>query len=137
MQSVTATVPDTRVEKTDWRRLVGRILSALVVLFMAFDGVGKLVVEKHVAQSMAELGWPPGQTVGLGVLILVCTALYANRRTAFVGALLLTAFLGGATAEKVRMEEASFLFSVGIGVLAWLGLYLQDERLRALVWRRR
>jgi hypothetical protein len=55
-------------EKVSAEVLVGRGVSALVVLFMVFDGVGKLVVERHVVTAMAELGWPASQTVGLGVL---------------------------------------------------------------------
>src|SRR5580704_9631504 len=88
MQSMAETV---RTEaKVDAKILVGRGISTLVVLFMAFDGVGKLVVERHVVTAMAELGWPASQTVGLGILILACTALYAIPRTSFVGAILLT-----------------------------------------------
>jgi len=137
MQSMAETVR--AEEKVDAKVFVGRGLSALVVLFMAFDGVGKLVVERHVVTAMAELGWPASQTVGLGLLILACTALYAIPRTSFVGTILLTGFLGGATAAKGRLgvEDGGFLFSVATGVLAWAGLALRDERVRALVTSRR
>lgn len=135
MQSVAHTAP--AAHTTDKMALAGRGVSALVVLFMIFDGVSKLVVEKHVVKSMAELGWPSEQTVPLGILVLVCTALYVIPRTSMVGAILLTGFLGGATAAKVRIEEASAFFSVLMGVLAWLGLFLRDERLRAVVLPRR
>ena len=69
----------------------------------------------------------------LGVLVLLCTALYAIPRTSVLGAILLTAFLGGATAAKVRLGDLTSLNSVVIGVLAWGGLYLRDERIRALL----
>jgi hypothetical protein len=135
MQSLAQTIPV--AEKADKTVLVGRGISGLVVLFMLFDGVSKLVAEQHVVKAMTELGWPPEQTVGLGILIIACTAIYVVPRTSIVGAILLTGFLGGATAAKVRIEEASALFSIAMGVLVWLGLYLRDERLRDLLHVRR
>jgi hypothetical protein len=115
---------------TKW---TGRILSALVVAFMLFDAAGKLARESHVVAAQAELGFPDGQIRLLGAIVLACTILYAIPRTAIFGAILLTAFLGGATAAKVRLEDASLWFSVVMGVLAWTGLYLRDGRLRAIV----
>jgi hypothetical protein len=126
-----ATSPATAaVDKKVW---AGRAVSALVILFMAFDGVAKLVHESHVLQASAELGWPEGQTTGLGLLVLACTTVYAVPPTSVLGAILLTGFLGGATAAKVRIEDPSLLFSVVMGILTWGGLWLRDERLRALV----
>jgi hypothetical protein len=120
---------------TDGQRLAGRILTGLVVLFMVFDGAMKVLVESHVVTAMAELGWPADQSVGLGVLILACTAVYAVPRTAVLGGVLLTGFLGGATAAQVRIGHPWF-FSVGMGVLVWLALYLRDARVRALApWK--
>jgi hypothetical protein len=135
MQSIAQRVP--LAAKAHTSVLAGRGVSGLVVLFMLFDGVSKIVVEQHVVKAMTELGWPPEQTVGLGILVIACTALYAIPRTSIVGAILLTGFLGGATAAKVRIEEASALFSVAMGVLVWLGLFLRDERLRPLLHVRR
>lgn len=117
----------------DRRELAGKGVRALVILFMAFDGVNKVIVERHVVTAMTELGWPLPLCVPLGLVILACTALYAVRRTAFLGAILLTAFLGGATATHVRLEQVSFLFSILMGVLVWVGLYLGDDRVRDLV----
>jgi hypothetical protein len=135
MQSIAQTVP--LVAKADTRVWVGRGVSGLVVLFLLFDGVSKVVVEQHVVTAMTELGWPPEQTVGLGMVVLACTAIYVLPRTSVLGAVLLTAFLGGATAAKVRIEEASAFFSIVMGVLVWLGLLLRDARLQALLpWRR-
>ena len=135
MQSIAQTVPlAAKADKSVW---VGRGVSGLVVLFMLFDGASKVVVEQHVVKAMTELGWPPEQTVGLGILVLACTAAYMIPRTSILGAILLTGFLGGATAAKVRIEEASAFFSVVMGVLAWAGLFLRDERLRALLPLRR
>ena len=135
MQSIAQTVP--LVAKADKSVLIGRGISGLVVLFMLFDGVSKVVVEQHVVKAMTELGWPLEQTVGLGILVIACTAIYIIPRTSVAGAILLTGFLGGATAAKVRIEEASAFFSIAMGVLVWLGLFLRDERLRALLPVRR
>jgi hypothetical protein len=133
MQTIAQTVPVAEKAKVGIKVWVGHGLSGLVVLFMLFDGIGKLAAEEHVMKAMGELGWPPGQTVGLGILVLACTAVYVIPRTSILGAILLTAFLGGATAAKVRVEDASLFFSVVMGILAWAGLYLRNDRLRALV----
>ena len=114
-------------------RWTGRVLSGLVIAFMLFDAAGKLARESHVVAAQAELGFPDGQVRLIGAIVLACTILYAIPRTAVLGAILLTAFLGGATAAKVRLEEASLWASVVMGVLAWAGLYLRDVRLRAMV----
>jgi hypothetical protein len=135
MQSIAQTF--SLAAKVDKSVLVGRGVSGLVVLFLLFDGISKVVVEQHVAKAMTELGWPPELTVGLGILVIACTAIYVIPRTSIVGAILLTGFLGGATAAKVRIEETSALFSVAMGVLVWLGLFLRDVRLRALLLTRR
>jgi hypothetical protein len=133
MQATAQTVRVAKKAYVDTKVWVGRGLSGLIVLFMLFDGVGKLAAEEHVTKAMAELGWPPGQTVGLGILVLACTAVYVIPRTSVLGAILLTGFLGGATAAKLRIDDASLFFSVVVGVLVWAGLYLRNGRLRALV----
>jgi len=111
----------------------GRSLSALVVVFMLFDGLTKLLKVPQVMKAHAELGWPQGQASSLGVLVLICTAVYVFPRTSILGAILLTAFLGGATAAKARIEDPTLIFSVVVGMLVWGGLFLRDARLRALV----
>ena len=133
MQTIAHTVPVAEKAKVGTKVWIGRGLSGLVVLFMLFDAFGKIAAEEHVMKAMAELGWPQGQTVGLGILVLTCTAIYVVPRTSILGAILLTGFLGGATAAKVRIEDASLFFSVVVGVLAWAGLYLRNDRLRGLV----
>lgn len=135
MQSIAATVPVS--PRFDKKVLVGRGLSVLVTLFMTFDGLAKVIVEQHVVRAQAELGFPGELSAPLGLVVLACTALYAIPRTTFLGAILLTAWLGGATAAKVRLEDLSLLFSVVMGVLVWAGLYLRDGRLRELVALRR
>ena len=118
----------------------GRILSGLVVLFLLFDGAIKLVPLDVVVTTSQELGIPVHLARTLGVLTLVCTLLYAWPRTAVLGAVLLTGYLGGAIYVHVRAGSPLFshtLFGVYLGVLMWGGLYLRDERLRALIPFRR
>jgi hypothetical protein len=117
---------------------IGRSISAICVLFLVFDGVTKVIREGHVVQAMASGGYPAGVTVPLGITLLACTALYVIPRTAVLGAVLLTGWLGGATNSMVRMNAPGhpFLFPVLFGVLVWLGLYLREERLRRLLLRR-
>jgi DoxX-like family len=84
----------------------------------------------------AKIPWARSRSVCIGVVLLVCTVLYAIPRTAVVGAILLTGFMGGAIASKVRIEDplfSSVLFGVYFGVILWAGLYLRDGQLRALV----
>jgi hypothetical protein len=116
----------------------GRILSGLVVLFMLFDGGIKLVPIDAVTESATQLGLPAtaGFARGLGILGLICTALYVYPRTAVLGAILLTAYMGGTVATHLRAGSPVFstmLFGVYLAVMAWGGLYLRDARIRALI----
>lgn len=111
----------------------GRGISGLVILFLLFDGAGKAAKERHSVEGTVELGYSEGLLPWIGLTLLVCTVLYAIPRTAFFGTILLTGYLGGATATQVRVEDAWFLFPFALGVLAWVGLYLRDERMRLLV----
>ena len=116
--------------------LVGWAISGLMIAFMLFDSVAKLVLEPHVIAATTGIGFPLHAIRPLGAVALVCTLLYAVPRTAALGALLLTAYLGGAVASKVRIDDplfSSVLFGVYFGVLVWGGLWLRDERLRALL----
>jgi hypothetical protein len=118
--------------------IAGWIVSGLVILFLVMDALMKLVPLQVVSDTMKTLGWPtdPALTRLLGVLTLVPTLLYAWRRTALIGAILLTAYLGGAVATHVRIGSPLFshvLFGVYLGLMLWGGLYLRDLRLRALV----
>ncbi len=121
--------------RTTWG---GRILSGLVIAFMLFDGGIKLVPLGIVTDTMRDLGYPPtdGLARGLGILLLGCTALYAWPRTAVLGAILLTGYLGGAIATQLRVGNPVFshlLFGVYLGLMMWGGLWLRDGRLRALI----
>ena len=113
----------------------GRIVSGLVVLFMIFDGVTKVMKARQVIEASVRIGFPESTIVGIGVALLVCTALYVIPRTSVLGAILLTAYLGGATAANVRVGSPAFntSFPIIFGVLVWLGLFLRESRLRALI----
>jgi hypothetical protein len=131
MQADTQTAPVSK--KALW---AGRIISALPVLFLLMDGVMKLVKAAPVVEATVKLGYPATTIVPLGIVLLSCTVLYVIPRTSVLGAILLTGYLGGAVATHVRVGDPLFthvLFPAYLGVMIWLGLYLRDNRLRALV----
>ena len=111
----------------------GRILTALPVLLLLFSAVLKLLKTVEVVEGFARYGYPEHLIVGLGVLELTCTLIYAIPRTAILGAILMTAYLGGATATNVRVGDPSFVMTALLGVLAWGGLYVRDPRVRELI----
>ena len=114
----------------------GRILSGLVVLFLIADGIFKFIKPAPVVEAFAHVGLPLSLANVVGALLLVCTAIYAFPRTSVLGAILLTGYLGGAVATHLRVGDPLFshiLFPTYLGVLLWLGLYLRDDRLRALI----
>lgn len=129
---MTATFVNRAATSVSWP---GRALTALVVAFMAFDGIIHIARPAPVVEAFAQLGYPLRLSVGLGVLELACTLLYAIPRTAFIGALLLTAYLGGAIATQLRAGAGWFptIFPVLVAALLWSGLALRDPRIRALV----
>lgn len=111
---------------------IGRILPVPPVLMLLMSGVMKIVQNADVVKGFAD--WPHGIAVPLGIVEIGCTLVYLIPRTAILGAILLTGYLGGATATVVRMGTFGFIFmTVGFGVLLWGGLYLRDSRLRALI----
>jgi hypothetical protein len=116
----------------------GRVLSGIAVLFLFFDGAIKLVPIQPVTDSLRELGYPASDSFArfLGVITLICTALYAWPRTAVLGAVLLTAIMGGAIASHLRLGDPLFshtLFGVYLGLLFWVGLWLRDVRVRRIM----
>jgi hypothetical protein len=124
------------VERASKRVWTGRVLSGLAVLFLAFDAVMKLVMAPEAVKGTTELGYPAHVLFGLGVVQLVCLAVYLVPRTAIVGAVLWTGYLGGAIATHVRVDNPLFshvLFPTYVAALLWLGLYLRDARVRALI----
>lgn len=110
----------------------GRLLSTPPVLLLLMSGVMKLTQNADVVKGFAD--WPAGIALPLGIVELTCTAIYLVPCTSVLGAILLTGYLGGATATVVHAGQANFAFmTVGLGVLLWGGLWLRDPRLRALL----
>lgn len=129
-RTVPQTVPHTGVSKSVlW---VGRIMSTLPVLALLLSASMKFLQPPEAMEGFAHLGWPASLAIALGVVELACAALYVIPQTAVLGAILLTGYLGGATATHVRVEEA-FYMPIVLGVLIWGGLFLRDPRLRALI----
>jgi uncharacterized membrane protein YphA (DoxX/SURF4 family) len=123
----------TRSRRQAW---TGVALSGLAVAFLLFDAGIKLAKIQAVVDSFAQLGYPPELARGIGLLELGCLVLYLVPRTATLGALLLTGFLGGAISTHVRVGDpwlSHTLFPIYVALLLWAGLYLRDERPRALL----
>ncbi len=115
---------------------VGWILTSIVVLALAADAAVSLFSPAMLTAEMAATGFPAAQTSLLGLITLVCAILYAIPRTAVLGAILTTGFLGGAICTHFRLGEIGSppqLISLLLGVMAWGGLYLRDERIRRLL----
>ena len=110
----------------------GRILSTLPVLMLLFSAAMKFLKPAGVVEGFTRLGYAENLALGLGILELVCTVLYLIPRTTVLGAILLTGYLGGATATHLRIGDPYFA-PVVLGVLLWGGLFLRDARLRALI----
>jgi len=120
------------------QRVAGTILSGLIVAFLVFDGVIKLVPLPVVTETMAALGYSgdPALARLLGVITLACAVLYAIPQTSVLGAILLTGLLGGAMATHLRVGSPVFshlLFGFYLGIIAWGGLYLRYEGVRKMI----
>ena len=119
--------------KTIW---TGRILSALPVALLIFSGSIKLFAPPEVTKSFVTLGYDPKIAIAIGLLELGCTLIYLIPRTSVFGAFLLPGYLGGAIATHLRVGDpllSHTLFPIYVGALLWLGLFLREGRLRALV----
>lgn len=116
----------------------GRALTGFATLFLLFDAAVKLMMVPEAIAATEELGWPASMVRGLGVLELICLAIYLLPRTAVLGAVLWTGYLGGAIATHLRVGNpwaSHTLFPVYVAVLIWGGLWLRDRRVRALLSR--
>jgi len=113
----------------------GRIISALVVLFLLFDSITKVMKVRAVLEASAQLGYPAKTIFTIGIILLVCTVFYIIPQTAIFGAILLTGYLGGAVAANLRIGSSMFntLFPIVFAALAWTGIFLRERRLGALI----
>ncbi|HEY2159388.1 MAG TPA: DoxX family protein [Isosphaeraceae bacterium] len=134
MQSTTQAAPGSKAML--W---AGWIITALVAAFLLLDGVMKLVKPEPVVEATVRLGYSESVIPVLGVVVLVCLAFYLVPRTSVLGAILLTGYLGGAVASHLRHDDGPFpvVFPAIFGALAWLGIWLRDPQLRALIPVRR
>lgn len=114
----------------------GQVVGLLVSTFLLFDAVIHMLAIGPVVESFQQLGFPGGQALPIGVVELACLVLYAIPRTSVLGAVLLTGYLGGAVCAHFRAESpllSTTLFPVYVGIAVWAGLYLRNEKVRALV----
>ena len=123
-------------------RLLGRILSGLVILFLLLDGAIKLVPWPVVTETLDRMGYGSSETLArsLGIITIVCTVLYSIPPTSILGATLLTGYLGGAMASHLRIGSPLFthvLFGFYLGLMLWGGLWLRDRNLRTFIPFRR
>ena len=127
------------VQAPKGRVWTGRMLSALATLFLLFDAWGKVALPKAVVDACVRLGFPVGQAMTLAVLLGLSTILYAIPKTAVLGAVLVTGYLGGAVAIQLRAGSPTFetVFPVIFGVVVWAGIYLRECRLWAVFPLRR
>jgi hypothetical protein len=112
----------------------------LVTAFLAFDAAGKLAAVPQVKEGTQALGFPPGQALIMGIVLAICVVVYVIPRTAVLGALGITAYLGGAVTANMRVEAPLFshtLFAVYLGVLMWVGLAMRRPQLVGIVGIRR
>ena len=117
-------------------RWIGRVLTGVAVLFLTFDMGIKLVGAKEAVEGTVQLGWAPHHLPILAVIEVACLALYLIPRTAPLGAVLWTGYLGGAIATHLRLDNPLFshtLFPIYVAAFVWGGLYLRDARVRALL----
>lgn len=128
------TIQSSATENTTGRSsiIAGTVISVLCILFLLFDAIMKIIRESRSVSGTAQLGWPDSSVQPLGFTLLISTVLYVIPRTKILGAILLTAYLGGATATMVRVGQPLY-FSVVFGILVWLGAYLTNKELRNLI----
>ena len=128
----TVTRSAARTAATSKEQWSGRIISAVPIVFLTFDAVIKLAKIPAVVEAFGRLGYPLSLASGIGVLALICKAVDAIPRTAVLGAVLLTGYLGGAVATQVRIGAGAFpvVFPIIVAGLVWTGLFLRDSRLR-------
>lgn len=138
--SISIPVAETHHDVTRAQLWTSRVFATLAVLFLLFDATGKLLRPAPVVEGTVQLGWPASALLTLAILQLVCLALYLIPRTAVLGAILWTGYLGGAVATHLRLDNPLFshiLFPTYIAALLWGALWLRDRRLRELLPLRR
>lgn len=131
MSTLVPTAPNPR-----WMTWTGRVLSVLPMPLLIMSAVMKFTKPPEVIEGFGKLGWSPDLAMGLGIVEVVATILYLIPQTAVLGAILLTGYLGGAIATHVRVGDP-YAIPIVLGVVLWLGVFLREPRLRALLPLRR
>lgn len=131
MQNTNLTKPIT----SKGMRWTGITITILVTLFLLVDALMKVVKAEPSMEGSIQLGWPADDVQAIGIVLLISTLLYVIPRTNILGAILLTGYLGGATSIMVRasMPGHPYLFPIVFGIFVWAGLFLRDEKIRALL----
>lgn len=124
------------VDTARWMLVSGRVLTGLVAAFLMMDGALRIIGFAPYVEGTVQAGYPQSMAPGIGLALLVPTLLYLLPRTSILGAILLTGYLGGATATNLRLGMP-LAFPVVFGILVWAALYLRDGRLRAMIPVRR
>jgi hypothetical protein len=142
MNSAVASSPSqaTEPQPRSRARIAGIVVSAIVGVFLTFDSVTKLIGVDAVKEGTEKLGFPAGQALVMGIVLAVCLVVYAIPRTAVLGALGITAYLGGAVTANMRVEAPLFstvLSAVYVGILLWIGLVLRRPELLKVVGLKR
>lgn len=132
-----SSIPETVQPATTSKGLLwtARIISWFAALFIIMDGVMKVMNLPQVQEAMGPLGWPLEMSLTIGLIELVCIAIYLIPRTSFLGVVLMTAYLGGVVATQLRVGAPAFslLFPIIIACMLWAAPYLLDSRVRALL----
>ena len=127
---LSTTQPASVSKKKLW---TGYVLTAMIALFLLFDCSLKILKLAPAMEANARLGYSSRVILPIGIAELICLILFVVPRTSLLGAILLTGYLGGATATQVRLEDPWFFFPVVLGIVAWGGIFLRDARLRPLI----
>ena len=127
LKNSNAVITSRRMFRTGW------VLTGFVGLFLLVDGGARVAGFAPYVEGMTKFGYSASLANPIGLALLASTILMLIPQTAALGSILVTGYLGGATATQVRVQDAWFLFPVMLGVMSWLGLYLRDARLRALI----
>jgi hypothetical protein len=136
MQTITADTFAPTITSRTRSKWTGRIITAIPVLFLLFDIAIKLINPPMVAEASEAAGVPAYLAQPLGIVLAICLGLYLYPRTAPLGAVLMTGYLGGAVFSHLRTDNPWFthtLFPIYVAIFLWLGLYLRDARVRALI----
>jgi hypothetical protein len=128
----TTVSPTTAAAPSKSSLLAGRIISVICILFLLFDAIAKIMRESHSVKGTIFLGYGENMVQVIGTILLVCTIIYIIPRTAVLGAILITGYLGGAVAIMMRANQPAY-FPIVFGILVWLSLYLRDGKVKSLL----